>query len=103
MATIVKNFLTEGLSGRIGNVVFRQVKTGGGRARTVVTMRPQRRKSVTPQQKAWNEVFRNAACYAKSQMLDPVRKAHYTAQAKKAGLGSPYIAAVKDFLKTNAT
>lgn len=94
MAILKSNFLFGGISGRVGNVVFRQ-KNG----KTVVCQRPARgKKKPSNKQLAHQQRFKEAAEFAKEELQDPERRAYYEWMARKLKLSSAYTTAVKFFL-----
>ncbi len=95
MAVVLKNLVTKGLSGKLGDsLVFRKVGD-----KTIVSTVPTTTKEPTEAQKAQRERFQMAVLYAKSQMDDPELKAAYEAEAKGAGQPNAYNIAVADFFK----
>jgi hypothetical protein len=94
MATIQSNALARSFSGRIGHVVFRQV-----RGKTVVASKPRELKKQSAQQRENRVRFKHAAAWAKGQMLDENKKAYYWRMAKKLKLPNAYTAAVCDYMR----
>ena len=95
MAVVLKNLVTQGLSGKLGDtLVFRRVGD-----RTIVSTAPTTTKEPTEKQKAQRERFQMAVLYAKSQMSDPEAKAAYEAEAKGKGQPNAYNIAVADFFR----
>lgn len=93
MAVVLKNLVTKGLSGKLGDtLVFRKLGD-----KTVVSTVPTTSKEPTEAQKAQRERFQMAVLYAKGQMSDPEAKAAYEAEAKGAGQPNAYNIAVADF------
>lgn len=93
MAVVLKNLVTKGLSGKLGDtIVFRKVGD-----KTIVATVPTTSKEPTEAQKAQRERFQMAVLYAKSQMDDPDAKAAYEAEAKGSGQPNAYNIAVADF------
>lgn len=83
-----------GLSGRLGNMVFRQVK-----GETIVVTYNGSRKSVTSGQRKASERFRGASRQAKAALLDPVVCTYYEKKKVRMNLTSAYVAAVTDILR----
>ena len=95
MAVVLKNLVTKGLSGKLGDsLVFRKVGD-----KTIVSTVPTTTKEPTEKQKAQRERFQMAVLYAKSQMDDPATKAAYEAEARGAGQPNAYNIAVADFFR----
>jgi hypothetical protein len=94
MAKVDDNVLTRGLSGSLGQLVFRRYGS-----KTIVSLKPKRsiRKQST-QQKAQRSNFAFATHYAKESLADPIMKLEYQAIAKERGT-NPWAAAVADYLK----
>ena len=93
MATVKKNIVTQGLSGKLGNnIVFRN--RGG---KTIVAVTPEKKKRVyTEAQRKQTRKFRSAIVYGKQAIQDPTTKAVYEAQAKDGQ--SAFNIAVADYL-----
>jgi len=95
MAVVLKNLVTKGLSGKLGDtLVFRRVGD-----RTIVSTAPTTTKEPTEKQKAQRERFQMAVLYAKGMMKVPSAKADYEAEAKGAGQPNAYNIAVADFFR----
>ncbi|HEY5507894.1 MAG TPA: hypothetical protein VIK29_04415 [Paludibacter sp.] len=93
MAESKSNLATEGLSGQVGNFVFRRRKADG---KVFVSVHPSENQGdpTEAQQKVRSD-FQEAVIYGKSVNADPVRKAAY---AEKASPGqSAYNVAVADY------
>lgn len=69
--------LIKGLTGKYGNLVFRQVK-----GRTVIAKAPSAYPPPTEIQKSRQSLFRNTTAYARQLLADPVVKEAYQAKAK---------------------
>ena len=83
----------EGLRGRVGNLIFRQVN-----GRTVASRAPRfRRKRPSAAQLAHQSRFLGATCYARAVAHDPARAARYAAYARQGDL-TIYNVAVRDCL-----
>jgi hypothetical protein len=90
MAKQSRNIVTQGTSGKLGNLVFRQVD-----GETVISVAPRKRKVTTEPQKEQMSKFQRATLYAKMVLADPETAAEYGKAAKK-GLNA-YNVAVADF------
>ena len=87
------NLATEGLSGQVGNLVFRRRKGDG---KVFVSVHPSSREGAPSEaQQQVNSKFQEAVIYGKSVLADPATKALYT---EKAAVGqSAYNVAVADY------
>jgi hypothetical protein len=94
MAIVQTNSMTKGISGAIGNLVFRQL-----RGKTIITSKPKQRAKQSDQQRNNRSRFRSASAWAKTQMLDPQKKAYYWRKAEKLKLPNAYTAAVSDYMR----
>ncbi len=96
MATVDKNDITLGLSGKLGKqLVFKSYSYG-----TVVTKYPDMSKvKLSPKQKASNKLFREAVAFAKSVISDPVKRKKY--ERTLAPGKTVYATAVSDYMKQN--
>lgn len=94
MAIVESNFLTHGLSGLFGDVVFRQL-----RGKTYVSPRPASPKTQSEAQRNNRSKFKDASVYAKACMLIPEKKAYYAQKAKKLKLPNAYTAAITDYMR----
>jgi hypothetical protein len=94
MATIRFNSLVKGVSGSLGNAVFRQVGN-----RTILSGKSIPSKPQSEQQRENRMKFKAAALYAKAMMLDPQKKAYYLQKAKKLKLPNAYTAAITDYMR----
>jgi hypothetical protein len=74
--------------------VFRQL-----RGKTIVAKKPKEIKKQSEQQRENRSRFKNAAAWAKSQMLDKNKKTYYWRIAKKLKLPNAYTAAVCDYMR----
>jgi hypothetical protein len=94
MAVSKKNIIIEGLSGKIGNLVFRRRKTDG---KVFVAVPPSpHRTAPTGEKKRMNDKFKRAVLYGKSVIANPATKALY-AQSISGGQ-TAFNLAVADFL-----
>ena len=93
MSKLRNNPLFQGISGRLGDVVFRQV-----RGQVIIAKRPTKRGVPSPRQQKITSMFARAAHYAKAQMLNPVAKAKCESRTTRRKY-SAYLVAVSDYLK----
>ena len=93
MAKVELNPLFGRVSGKVGNVIFRQMANG-----TVSVSPAPVRSTAKPSeaQKAHRQRFKEAAAYAKAALADPELRARYEAQATSDK--TPYNLAVSDYL-----
>ena len=77
MSQSTNNIVTEGLSGKVYQLVFKQWF-----GRTIVAKRPRKFTTVTSNQLNIRENFKKAATYAKAAITDAVLKLAYKAKAK---------------------
>jgi hypothetical protein len=94
MAHVKSNDITEGLSGRLGKLIFRTYK-----GKTYVARRPSKPKKESEDQRNTRSKFKLATQYAKQMMADPERKAYYTDKAKELALPNAYTAAITDYMR----
>ena len=95
MAEIKNNIITQGMSGKLGNLIVFRNKGG----KTFVATAPSKPSGErTEVQKAHRKRFQEAAVYGQGVVADPDKKAGYETAGKKKGL-SAYNVAVADFLK----
>jgi len=91
MARIKDNYVTAGLSGKIGKLVFKTNKKG----LTYISLPPDRRNVIsTKGQNKLRNNFAKAVAYAKSVLKDPMKAEKYQAGDNK----SLYVTALKDYL-----
>ncbi len=95
MAIIKSNDMIEGISGMIGNHVFKQV-----RGKTIMCSRPPRPSTESNQQKENRDRFRKASQWAKTVLLDRDQKAYYQKKAFKLKLPNAYTAAIADYMRS---
>ena len=81
MATVTLNPILESLSGKIGDLVFRQHGDG-----VVVARMPAGERHWTPEQLAHQNRFRLAAVYGRTALADAATKALYEAKASERGV-----------------
>jgi len=94
MATVTNNIVTKGLTGKVGNLVFRR----RGDKTTAYVLSPRK----VPQSKKQIEVqteFREAVVRAKMALSIDSDREHFEELAKKEGKESAYSAAVAYFFK----
>jgi hypothetical protein len=94
MAIIKNNDLIEGISGKYGNHVFKQV-----RGKTIVCPLPPKPRSESEQQKENRNRFKQASAWAKRILLDADQKAYYLKKACKLNLPNAYTAAIADYMR----
>ncbi len=96
MARVVRNIVTQGLSGKLGDqVVFSQRRKG----QTIVSMAPQGPSGPpTAAQQAHRSRFQQAVFYARNAAKDPATTALYTEKAKEEAI-SVFNVVVADFMK----
>jgi hypothetical protein len=95
MARSINNNLTRGLSGMIGGqMVFR---TWNGK--TYLSNAPSKPRKQSKRQKENRMKFKEATAFAKSMMLDPVKKAEYKAIADRLELPNAYTAAITEYMR----
>jgi hypothetical protein len=95
MARIRNNNLTRGLSGMVGGqMVFR---TWNGK--TYLSNAPSKPKKQSKRQKENRMKFKEATAFAKTMMLDPVKKAEYKSIADKLQLPNAYTAAITEYMR----
>jgi hypothetical protein len=94
MAKVKKNVLIEGLSGRIGNLVFRQYGD-----KTVVSSRPRHdpKRQPTPGEAKQRKRIQEAARTAKATLETDDGRAYYQAARLRLGKRSAYHTAIFDF------
>lgn len=93
MARVTNNVLTRGLSGAVGELVFRQVQE-----QTIVSIAPRKPAGPgSPGQQAHRRRFYEAQCYARDQMQDVAAKALYTTGID-ARRTSARVVAIADFM-----
>jgi hypothetical protein len=93
----IKNIITAGLSGKMGDLVFYQL---GGK--TFARKAPgSYNKIATPQQAPGRERFQKAMEFAKSVIADPLLKAAYQARSKPPR--NAYLTAISEYMRGIAT
>ncbi len=96
MAIVRSNPIVEGLSGMLGrSLVFKTL-----RGKIILSNRPSPPKKQSELQRANRSKFRSASFWAKSVLLDPVKKEYYQKKAKKLKLPNAYTAAITDYMRT---
>src|SRR5688500_15223775 len=94
MAVVLMNDLVEGLSGKVGKIIFRTY-----RGKTYASSRPRKRRPQSEQQRSNREKFKLATQYAKRMMKDADMKAYYKRIAKQLALPNAYTAAITDYMR----
>jgi len=95
MAIVKNNDIIDGISGKLGNLVFKQV-----RGKTTVCPCPPKPTTQSEQQKGTRDRFRKASEWAKNILLDAEQKAYYQKKAKKLKLPNAYTAAIADYMRS---
>lgn len=95
MAKFKLNKMVDSASGKVGQMVFKQV----GRY-TLYTQAPEREKPYSESQIAQRERFKRATAYAKVVLQDPLVKEAYTKSVAGKEFQHAFSAAVKDYLKS---
>jgi NADH dehydrogenase/NADH:ubiquinone oxidoreductase subunit G len=94
MAKQEKNIVTQGMSGKLGGIVFRQVA-----GKTVISQAPEKsKKEASEKQQKHKEKFQEATIYAKIAVVQEETKELYAKAAKKKKGLSAYNVAVADYL-----
>ena len=94
MAIIKSNDLIEGISGKYGDHVFKQV-----RGKTVACPRSARPSKESIVQKENRSRFREAAQWAQTTLLEPEQKAYYRMKARTLKLPNAYTAAIAEYMQ----
>ena len=94
MAKVTKNAILEGLSGRVGNLVFRQYGN-----QTVVSKLPTHdpKRVPTPDEAAQQARIKEAAARAKTVLATEAGRAYYEAAWQRLGKRSAYHTAIHDY------
>ena len=95
MARVSHNVITEGLRGKVGNLVFR--KRGN---KTTVYILSDRKAPLTEKQKKAQQRFSKAAAMAKDALKNESELEHFSELAKKTGKESAYSAAVSYYMNS---
>ena len=90
---VLKNSPLEGLSGTLGDLVFR---TRDGKTHVYAKSSKPRKESAA--QKKHRERFRNASMKAQLLLEDETKMAHYHHEALLQGLPNAYTAALRDMM-----
>ena len=98
MATVSRNIVTTGLTGKVGNLVFRL----RGSKTTAYVLSP-RKAPLSEKQIEAQLKFRVAVARAKAALSIDSEREHFKALAKKEGKESAYRAAVSYFFKQSQT
>ncbi len=98
MAIVTHNIVTQGLSGKLGNLlVFRQQA-----GKTIVSVKPDRSNvQFSAKQKHQNSRFQQAVLYARHIIKDEIRKAAYAARSEKGQ--SAYHVAIAEYMQIPET
>lgn len=97
MAISKNNIVTDSLSGKVGNVIFKNYHN-----KTVISKHPDMSRVVKSVKQLENQnKFRDAHFYAKGIMADPVKKLAFIKTIPKGKMA--YHAAVSKYLKENKT
>lgn len=72
MAKLERNIIFTGASGKLGDIVFRQVN-----GKTIIAKRPRKTKVMSPAQERQRERFSQAVAYAREQTSDPATRDEY--------------------------
>jgi hypothetical protein len=94
MAIAQTNRLITGLSGSIGNLVFRNL-----RGKTVLSGKPSKPSRESEKQQENRFKFKCASTYAKSVMLNAEKKIYYKQKALELNLPNGYTAAIVDYMR----
>ena len=94
MATVTNNIVTTGLSGKVGNLVFRR----RGKKTTAYVLSP-RKKPLSEKQIESQIDFRVAVMQAKKALSIDAEREQFEKLAKKEGKESAYSAAVSYYFK----
>lgn len=95
MAIVKSNDIIEGISGKLGNYVFKQV-----RGKTTICPCPPKPTTQSESQKGTRDRFRKASAWAKNILLDGDQKAYYQKKARKLKLPNAYTAAIADYMRS---
>jgi hypothetical protein len=95
MAIVTNNIAVEGLSGKMGNLVFRQLN-----GKTIVQAAPVRKAPYNKAQLKQQNRFKEAMAYARVLLADPIVKAKYKAKARaKGGNLNAFNVAVSEYMR----
>ena len=94
MAIVNTNNMIDGISGMVGDYVFKQV-----RGKTIMCSRPPKPVTQSNQQRENRDRFRKASQWAKTILLEPDKKAYYQKKARKLDLPNAYTAAIADYMR----
>lgn len=95
MARVGHNVITEGLRGKVGNLVFR--RRGN---KTTVYILAERKAPLTENQKGAQKRFSKAVALAKAAMKNDSELKHFIELARENGKESAYSAAVSFFMNS---
>ena len=96
MANASDNLLTSGFRGKLGELVFRNIR--GKTFVSVAARKPDKRKESLAQRNTRLK-FKEASCWAKNVILDPERNAYYKERAEACKLSNAYTAAVREYMR----
>jgi hypothetical protein len=95
MTKITVNPLFSGKSGRMGNVVFRQLAD----SRTIMAESSKKKQGrPSTAQEEYRRRFKEAVAYAKTAMKDAEMRTYYEGEAKKLKK-TPYLVAISSYMK----
>ena len=94
MARLSSDAIMNGLSGKLGDLLFRQAY-----GKTIVQMYQAPRVPRSELQLMCNHKMRNAASHVRAALRNPAVKAHYEKKKKRLNVTSAYTAACTDFLR----
>lgn len=94
MAKVENNIVTTGLSGKLGNIVFR--KRGD---KTMVYVLSENKTPASAQQKDARKKFGRCVAKAKAALADESEKERFSQLAEKMGKASAYSAAIAYFMQ----
>lgn len=97
MATVTNNLATTGLTGKVGNLVFRR----RGNKTTVYVQSP-RKAPLSEKQKLAQQHFAEAVAKAKHALNDPAERQKFEEMAKTKGKESAYSAAISYFYRNTS-
>jgi len=94
MAHVKNNRVTKRLSGKFGDIMFKQIGN-----KTYAFPTPQRPKKESEKQRSNRDKFKEATQFAHAAMENEEKKAHYKKLAKKLKLPNAYTAAITDYMR----
>ena len=93
MAIIKTDSVVKGITGAMGNLIFRQVY-----GKTIVSAKPSAMHRQSKQQRETRTKFKAASACAQLAMRDPEKKAWFWCKAKECNLPNAYTAAVSHYM-----